>query len=260
MNGLILANMALMWVLAQRAGARWEELVEAMRSVSGTQVSQIIQAAEQAADPGAQLYTRQTIDLGTARTAEELPVAGNTIVVEEGTGTLNISVNGKDKELIPIHKYRLLRMPFSSLYLTNTAQTGKSITLLVGQFSDFEIDPVVRVLVQGSDPGSSLTETPIFRKTRLATSASYAEVTSWTVSDGVQGFLSAIALWASDYDHAQFKVTIGDVEQFADQYMGNSLAMPFDCQLAAGTVVKVEAKNDGTAANVDASISGKEVS
>jgi hypothetical protein len=88
----------------------------------------------------------------------------------------------------------------------------------------------------------------------------YQTVASWTVESGKTGELKEITLLSDDYDHTEFKVTVGSIT-FANNWQVQA-AMPLifeDLRLAAGTEVKVEAQStDGTSIVVDAVIVGKE--
>jgi len=97
-----------------------------------------------------QVYNTFTVDLATARTDVEYIYTGNYIYVLEATDTdtlLQVKLNEKIRNLIPLYKGRGIRAPFYRLYLTNAAQTGKSITLAIGVESDsFEVQDFGKAL------------------------------------------------------------------------------------------------------------------
>jgi hypothetical protein len=93
------------------------------------------------------------------------------------------------------------------------------------------------------------------------TSTSYQTVVSWTVATGKLGELKEITILSSSYTKTNLQVTVGDIV-FATAWIVQA-AMPLifeDLKLAAGKIVKVEAKStDGTSITVDAVIVAKEI-
>lgn len=83
-----------------------------------------------------------TLPLDNARTDELLEIAGLLIYVE-GTTDANTSLQIKHNEissgLITLTKSYGAVFPFYRLFLTNTAQAGKTITLTISQASPFQI-------------------------------------------------------------------------------------------------------------------------
>lgn len=116
----------------------------------------------------------------------------------------------------------------------------------------------------GSDvvPPSSTTEKAIIALGRRSgSSSSYQTVVSYTVPAARTFVLAALEIAASDYDVAQFRVTIAGVEAFADKRLQTSFNPTFAAvNLVAGAVVLIEAKSNGaTSIDVDGAIEGKEV-
>jgi hypothetical protein len=93
------------------------------------------------------------------------------------------------------------------------------------------------------------------------TDTSYQTVASWTVETGKTGELKEITLLSDDYDHTEFKITVGGIVFANDWQVQAAVPLIFeDLRLAAGSIVKVEAQStDGTAIVVDAVITGKEI-
>lgn len=93
------------------------------------------------------------------------------------------------------------------------------------------------------------------------TDTTYQTVVSWTVATDKLGELKEITILSSSYDKTNIQVTVGDIV-FATSWVVQA-AMPLifeDLKLAAGKVVKVEAKStDGTSITVDAVIVAKEI-
>lgn len=83
-----------------------------------------------------------TIDLTNARTDQLLEVAGLVIYAQDttdSTNSLQIRHNEISSGLITLTKSYGVAYPFYRLYLTNTAQAGKTITLTIGRASPFNI-------------------------------------------------------------------------------------------------------------------------
>lgn len=114
-----------------------------------------------------------------------------------------------------------------------------------------------------SRPPSAVTEKAILYLARLTTSsATYAEVISFTVPADRTFVLSALEIASSNYAKGQFRVTIAGEQKFADRYLQTTFNPTFaNVNLAAGQQVLIEAKSDGsTSINVDGAIEGKEIS
>lgn len=89
----------------------------------------------------------------------------------------------------------------------------------------------------------------------------YQTVASWTVATGKVGELKEITVLSDDYDHTYLQITVGDIVFATDWIAQGTMPLIFeDLKLAAGKIVKVEAKStDGTAIVVDACITAKEI-
>lgn len=89
----------------------------------------------------------------------------------------------------------------------------------------------------------------------------YQEVASWTISADKVGELKEIMILADDYDHTLIKITVGSDTWCNDWDPQGSMPLVFeDLKLSEAQVVKVEARSDdGTAIEVDAVITGKEI-
>jgi hypothetical protein len=90
------------------------------------------------------LHDYVVIDLSTARTDEPLQVAGDTITVQSIDGELYAKVNDTNEPAIALHAIRYIDFrpsSFRRIYLTNTAQAGKSAVLRIGKEASFLIEP-----------------------------------------------------------------------------------------------------------------------
>lgn len=118
----------------------------------------------------------------------------------------------------------------------------------------------VQVVITEGQPKNERAAGDVGRYT--GTDTTYQTVASWTVATGYIGELKEILILSSNYTKTQCQVTIGAITYATDWAVLSALPLIFeDLRLAAGTVVKVEAKStDGTSITVDAAIVGKEIS
>lgn len=93
------------------------------------------------------------------------------------------------------------------------------------------------------------------------TDTDYQTVVSWTVATDKLGELKEITILSSSYAKTNLQVTVGDIVFATDWIVQAAMPLIFeDLKLAAGKVVKVEAKStDGTSIIVDAVITAKEI-
>jgi len=93
------------------------------------------------------------------------------------------------------------------------------------------------------------------------TDTDYQEVASWTVAAAKVGELKEITFLSDNYAKTSLKVTVGAVIFAEDWIVQGAIPLVFeDLKLAAGAIVKVEAKStDGTSITVDAVIVAKEI-
>lgn len=82
-------------------------------------------------------YYTKTISLAEARTDKELLFDGDNIIVDSIDGEAYIKLNEKAHDNIDLRTHRTLKGTFIRLYLTNTAQAGKSVTLMIGRAEQF---------------------------------------------------------------------------------------------------------------------------
>jgi len=89
----------------------------------------------------------------------------------------------------------------------------------------------------------------------------YLTVASWEVAADMVGELKEILILSDDYVNSVFQVTVGDVVWATNWQMKSSMPIIFeDLKLAAGKIVLVEVKSNGTdTVTVDAIIVGKEI-
>ena len=83
------------------------------------------------------------IDLSVAHNNLELNVSGDILKVVTATdnnSTVDVRINFPAADPIPLMRYRRLYSFFDKLYITNAAQAGKSMDLLIGVKQFFDID------------------------------------------------------------------------------------------------------------------------
>ena len=92
-------------------------------------------------------YKQLTINLATARSNKKHELAGyNLSVLRLSSGALcQIKFNNTTGEAIELSKVQRVESHFERFYITNTAQTGKTITLIIGEenFKCMPFPPVV---------------------------------------------------------------------------------------------------------------------
>ncbi len=103
------------------------------------------------------LYSPLVLDLTSARDKEEFAVSGNYLYAAEGTdGNANVDIifNELIYDSVNVKKGRGVRAPFYRLFISNAAQTSKSITLFVGvgEERSFEILDLGQVVNLTSAP------------------------------------------------------------------------------------------------------------
>jgi hypothetical protein len=88
------------------------------------------------------LYTVLTIDLAIARTGldkEAFYIAGTFIAVSAIDGTASLIFNEPSNDQLSLAAHEVLKIPFYRLFIVNTAQATKSVTLIIGRESLFEL-------------------------------------------------------------------------------------------------------------------------
>ena len=92
--------------------------------------------AKKAGEPVKEQYGRISIDLSTARTDEELHVSGNQITIagcDGGATTTYFKLNSKhSRKIYPAEITKVLGN-FGGVYLTNAAESGKTLTIYLGR-------------------------------------------------------------------------------------------------------------------------------
>ena len=104
--------------------------------------------------------------------------------------------------------------------------------------------------------------TPVSKLDKVnITLTTYETVVEWNIPDHYYGELFQISMMADDYTHAQFRLVIANVEQWADKYLIAPLTQAFKGnELTEGMLVQIQAKTDNVANPFTAygEIAGKE--
>lgn len=141
-EGLLAGILASQWVTAQKAGVKLDDILAAMRDQRFmAYVNQGILPS--AVDEGIMSYSRQVIDLTTARDYTEVPITGQWFAVESCTGVdIAAYLNMKNPLPDPVYLDRVnsLTYPCQRMYLKHTAQSGKQLVLLVGR-NGLKVEP-----------------------------------------------------------------------------------------------------------------------
>lgn len=98
-----------------------------------------------------QTYNVYTFDLGTARAKAELNIVGTYILVSKVSGYAEITLNEPVNDSIDLRFGREIESPFYRFFLTNAAQTGSFLTLIIGYDKpDFNINDFSPLALIGS--------------------------------------------------------------------------------------------------------------
>jgi hypothetical protein len=92
--------------------------------------------AKKAGEPVKEQYGRISIDLSTARTDEELHISGNQITIalcDGGATTTYFKLNSKHSRKLYPHEITKVLGNFGGVYLTNAAESGKTLTIYLGR-------------------------------------------------------------------------------------------------------------------------------
>lgn len=87
-------------------------------------------------------YREFTLQLATARTNKKIHIEGDFIQVKSLDGDLQVRVEEMDNPSIDLSIFPTIKTKddFHSLFFTNTAQSGKTATLVVGSRKTFEVE------------------------------------------------------------------------------------------------------------------------
>lgn len=107
-------------------------------------------------------YKILAIDLSIARTNEEHPLPGDCLYVLEVTDVTTLAtvrLNAVTHEEISLSKNRKIKTVFTTFFISNTAQTGKTMTLIAG--IDFDVDDLtaapIAIAIEEAQPAIQIT-------------------------------------------------------------------------------------------------------
>ena len=144
-----------------------------------------------------QYYGTYSFDLGTARTDEEFPFAGDFLIVTSITGTVSIKMNEKENASLDPSALSQITTPFFRLFVTNTAQAGKVLAITYGRDALFtaavraNISKLVNVAETEINPATEDT------LALLNTAVALHKFTTPTNTFATVGVASALALAAN---------------------------------------------------------------
>jgi len=117
-----------------------------------------------------QIYKTLTLDLSSARSEYEMPISGNYFLIMDASDintNIDVRFNMITADRINLIKGRGVKLPFYKIYLSNTAQSGKSITIVYG-ISDTPLEYIDKATLGSiqniADPVSVLTPLQVYRK------------------------------------------------------------------------------------------------
>ena len=87
---------------------------------------------------GLRFFDRIELDLGDVRALEEHKVFGDVLVVETIDGVADCYFNETESDYIELDKTRKVYMDYWRIFITNTAQEGKTCVLLCGRQGTFD--------------------------------------------------------------------------------------------------------------------------
>jgi len=131
------------------------------------------------------LYEPITVDLSVARDlsagtyAFETP--GDTLAVVSITGTATIIFQDKTMQAVSLAHVRRFVTPFKRFWIINTAQAGKSITILVGRDASFEgipnpVTTIVDTNAVNINPAEMSTTPAIYNVTMTLADTEYSQL------------------------------------------------------------------------------------
>lgn len=160
--GDIIATGAILAV-GHKLGSQAENVEDMMKSLSDNlpaliQTSQEIQERLQGGltelKYRPRLYETLTIDLSTARSKEKYDVTGSGIMAQSIDGTLTIRFNEQDNDAVTVNTdNRVYYIDFDCLYITNTAQSGKSVTFIIGKGHAFTGSVITSMTLNAQNVG-----------------------------------------------------------------------------------------------------------
>lgn len=104
-------------------------------------------------------YQTYTIDLTTAHDNMRIPIAGDIILVDKSSSSglsFDIKFNNPDAADIRFDNDTKIETLFKEIYITNSAQSGKTLTLIIG------VKEFFRFFLRSSGSGGRDTSLPVY--------------------------------------------------------------------------------------------------
>jgi hypothetical protein len=172
-----------------------------------------------------QLFTPYTIDLSTARTKEEFLEEGDTILIQRLDGIASIYPSSRNHPEIQLQFTRKINTPFDKFYLTNTAQTGKTLQILIGRDAGFlasGLEVVGLVDLNGSDiaPAKDFTTGNPYVEEKTITTAGTAEDVDINTALGRNAHHGFVKALSTNTDEMKVKFS-SDASTYTANYLSD---------------------------------------
>ena len=217
------------------------------------------------------VYSILTFPLDAARSDFELTITGTYFYVLSQTGIASIKFNEMFSDSIDIIKNRSIIVPFYRIYLTNTAQSGLSMTVAIGVSSDVfsisdysapEVSIMSGYILQIRDSFAYNYGTQIAKSNAVQNST----VVIHTVATGKTFLLEHYNVSTYTSGAGSGRLFITDAAD-AEQYRINSLSFgaagsiisQANCVISIPTGWKIKILSDAAALTINAFIKGREI-
>ncbi|MHA1287161.1 MAG: hypothetical protein ACTSPB_07115 [Candidatus Thorarchaeota archaeon] len=204
----------------QKIGGRVENVQDMTKSIIDNlpaliQTSQELQMRLTALRYRPRLYETLTIDLSTARSKVKYDVTGSCLLAQSVDGTLEVRFNEQDAAPVTVNAdNRVYSIDFDCLYVTNTAQSGKSVTFVIGKGHAFVGSTITPTTINDQNVGILLqpewaAKENLDKSIRaLGTNKAFEEkgFTTYDVPAGKTLYIVSVSFvqhvnTATDYDH-----------------------------------------------------------
>lgn len=136
-------SLASIWKVGSSLGASLEEIKAALPAIMPQALDIDAQLAKfQSLKSMPQLSRSITLDLSVARDKEPHDISGGQLQAVDITGDLDVRFNQSDSEAYNLNKMRRITVTFDKIFLSNTAQAGKSATLIAGAAGYFQVQDI----------------------------------------------------------------------------------------------------------------------
>lgn len=194
------------------------------------------------------------VDLADARTNVPIDVMGDFFMVEAITGAATVRFNHVSNPALNLQKVRKSNTPFLNAYITNAAQAGKTLTILIGRDAGFDADPLLNLTglvdLDGNDiaPAKEYTEGNPYVLKKLITAAGTPEDVDIYTALGVNAHHGYIKALSTNTGEVKIKYS----------YDGSTFTTNYQDDIQAGDVVDIDGMDIDTL-RIDTAVSGEGV-